>query len=140
MALAVVELGVVRRRFGGLISSWASCSGPGAECFNLWCMGIGVPASVRAVGLRRWRFRSLTGTWCYILVAFSGVSALAFDNSRSVLCLATANYGVRVVGFQLPVGMFLVPLIWPLGHFDLGSRVNHFVGRRCGTRRAWVKG
>lgn len=46
---------------GGLISSSASYSGPGAEGSSRWCEGIGVPASVPAVGLRRWRFLSLTG-------------------------------------------------------------------------------
>ena len=80
------------------------------------------------------------GAWCRILLAFSEVSASASDNSRSVFCLAAADDGVLVVGSPFHVGLSLVPLLWQPGHSDLDSRVNHSVGRRCGTHRTRVVG
>ena len=83
----------------------------------------------------------MTDAWCCILLAFSGVfQRLRFDNSRSVLCLAAAGNGDWVFGSLFRVGLFLVPLLRLLENDDLGSRVNHSAGRRCGTRRARVKG
>ena len=69
-----------------------------------------------------------------------GFQRLRLDNSRPVLCLAAAGNCDWVVGSPFRVGLFLVPLLRLLGNADLGARVNHSAGRRCGTRRARVKG
>lgn len=62
------------------------------------------------------------------------VSASSFDNSHLVFYLGAADNGDWAVSIPFHVGLLLVSLLWQLGYFDLGSRVNHSAGCRCGTR------